>query len=88
MRPIKLCPDAASVIIEDHLCASLPYHHAFSSKLAIILVKAHMSDVRHLPAVGWRQISVEVQEFIDAHFGIAEKVKVDANAVLIADHSV
>ena len=88
MRPIKLCPNAASIIIEDHLCVSFAYNHAVPSKLAIILVKADMSDVRNFPAGGRWQISVEIQEFIDAYFGVGEKVKVNANAVLIADHSV
>ncbi len=88
MWPVKLCPNAESVIIEDYLCASFTYNHAFSSKLAIILVKANMSDVRNLPAVGRRQLSVEIQEFIVAYFGGGEIVKVNANSVLIADHSV
>jgi hypothetical protein len=88
MWPIKLCPNAASVVIEDHLCAPFTYNHAFPAKLAIVLVKANMSDVRNLPAGGRRQISVEIQEFIGAYFGVGEKVLVNANAVLIADHSV
>src|SRR5215208_1731050 len=88
MWPIKLCPNAASVKIEDHLCASFTDDHAFPSKFAIILVKTNMSDMRNLPAGGHRQISVEIQEFIDAYFGVGEKVKVNSNAVLIADHSI
>ena len=88
MWPIKLCSNAASVIVQDHLCASFTYNHAFPSKLAIILMKVYMSNVCNLPAVSRRQISVEIQEFIRAHFGFAEKVKVNANAMLIADHSV
>ena len=74
MWPIKLCPNAASVIIQDYLRASFTYNHAFPSKLAIILVKVYMSNVRNLPAVGCRQISVEIQEFIGADFWAAEKV--------------
>ncbi len=88
MRPVKLCPDTGSVIIEDHLRASFTDDHAFPGKFAVILVKVDMSDVRNLPAVCRRQVSVEIQELIDAHFGVGEKVKVHANAVLIADHSV
>src|SRR5215208_8264396 len=88
MRPIKLCPDAASVVIEDHLCASFIQDHAFPGKLAIVLVKADMSHMRNLPTGGHRQISVEIQEFIDACLGGGEKVKVNANAILIADHSI
>jgi len=88
MWPIELCPNTASVIIKDYLCASFLDDHAFPSKLTIILVKVYMSDVRNLPAGGRRQISVEIQEFIGADFGVSEKVKVNANAVLIADHSV
>src|SRR5215207_4469174 len=88
MWPIKLCPSAASVMIEDHLCASFTYDHAFPSKLAIILVKTNMSDMRNLPTGGRRQISVEIQELIDAYPGVGEKVKVDSNAIPIADHSI
>ena len=88
MWPIKLCPNAASVVIEDHLCASFTYDHAFPSKLAIILVKVNMSDVRDLPTGCRRQISVEIEEFIDTYFGRGELVQVNANSVLIADHSV
>ncbi len=88
MWPIKLYPNAGSVIIEDDLCASFTYNHAVSSKLAISLVKVNMSNVRNLPAIGRRQMSVEIQEFIDTHFGVGKIVKVNVNAVLIADHSV
>ena len=88
MWPIKLCPNGAPVVVEDNLCASFPYHHTFPGKLAIILMKANMPDMRNLPAIGRRQISVEIQEFIDAYVRVGESVKVNANAVLIADHSV
>lgn len=74
MGPIELCPNAASVVIEDHLCASFPDDHAFPSKLAIVQVKVHMSDVRHRPTLGRQQISIEIQEFIDAHRGGGELV--------------
>ena len=87
MWPVKLCPNAGSVIIKDHLCASFIYDHAFPRKLAIILVKVNMSDMRNCPAVGHRQLSVEIQELIDAYFWGGEKVKVNANSVSIADHS-
>jgi hypothetical protein len=85
MGPVKLCLGAGSVVVEDHLCASFTDHHALSSKFAITLVKVNMSDVRDLPAVGRRQLAVEIQEFIDAYFAGGEKVKVNANSVLIAD---
>ena len=88
MRPIELCSDAASVKIKDHLCASFIDDHTFPGELAIILVKVDMSDVCNFPTVGRRQISVEIQEFIDAYPGVGEKVKVNSNAVLIADHSI
>lgn len=86
MRPVKLGPDTESVIIEDHLCASFTYDHAFSSKLAIVLVKANMADVRNLPAARRRQLPVEIQKFIVAYFGGGEIVKVNANSMLIAGH--
>ena len=88
MWPIKFRPDAASVIIQNDLRASLTDHHAFPGKLAVLLVKAYMSDVRNFPAVSRWQISVEIQEFIGAYPGVGEKVKINTNAVLIADHSV
>ena len=88
MWPIKLCPDAGTVIIENHLCASFGYYHALSCKFAILLVKVNVPDVCNRPTVRRRQVAVEIQEFSGAYFGIGEKVKINANAAPIADHSV
>lgn len=43
--PIKFRSDAASIVIEDDLCASLIDDHAFSSKLAIIFVESNVTDM-------------------------------------------
>ena len=52
--PIKLCPNAGSIVIKDHLCPFFADDHAFSSKLAIFLVQTDMTDVRNCPTVGRR----------------------------------
>lgn len=88
MWPIKFRPDAASIVIKDHLCASFADDHAFPGKLAILLVKVNMSDVLNLPAIGRRQVPVEIQELIDTYFGRGELVQVNADAAFIADDSI
>ena len=88
MGPIKLCPNGGSIVIKDHLRPIFADHHAFPSKLAILLVQIDMTDVRHGPTAGRGQGAVELQEFIDADFGGRELVEVNTNSVPIADQRI